>query len=315
VNRDRVTIGECFARDGLQHEPVFVDTPVKVALLEAFAEAGFTRVEATGYSHPDRVPALRDASAVLAGVRRYEGVALKATCPNVKAVTRAIADLEAGHGADELSMLVSATESHTERNLGTTRERQWEAIAEMARLAGDRFVLVGVISVAFGCPFEGAVDPGRVADDLHRFAALGADRVTLGDTTGLATPLSVGRLVRRLSGTDGLCPIVAHFHDTRGLGLANCVAAFEAGCRSFDSCFGGVGGHPQKIRYGGGHTGNVATEDLVNLFESTGVRTGLDLARVLDASRLCEEALGRQLGSAVARTGFGLPTEAVLDRG
>jgi hydroxymethylglutaryl-CoA lyase len=311
---DRVTICECFARDGLQHEPAFLATEVKIGLLDAFADAGFTRIEATGYSHPERVPALRDASAVLAGVARRPGVALKATCPNVRAVERAMRDLEAGHGADELSVLVSATESHTQRNLRTTRERQWETVAEMARAADGRFALVGVVSVAFGCPFEGAVDPGRVAADVERFAQLGVERVTLGDTTGLATPVSVARLLRRLA-DDGACPVVAHFHDTRGAGVANCVAALDAGCRAFDSAFGGVGGHPARIRYGGGHTGNVATEDLVNLLESMGIDTGLDLDRIMVASRACEQALGRELHSAVARAGFGLAAEAVIGHG
>ncbi|MFC6882261.1 MULTISPECIES: hydroxymethylglutaryl-CoA lyase [Actinomadura] len=306
---DRVTICECFARDGLQHEETDVPTDVKIGLVGAFAEAGFTRVEATGYSHPERVPALRDASAVLAGLPRPRGVAYKATCPNPRAVQRAVADLDAGHGADELSLLVSATESHTERNMRTTRERQWAAVAEMARLAAGRFRLVGVVSVAFGCPFEGRVDPGVVVEDAARFAELGVDMVTLGDTTGLATPSTVKDMFRRITSAlsserSGL-PVVAHFHNTRGSGLANCVAALEAGCRDFDSSFGGVGGHPARIRYGGGLTGNVCTEDLVNLLESEGLDTGLDLDRVMAASRRCEEALGRPLHSMVARAGFG----------
>ena len=122
---DHATICECFARDGLQHESAHVPTDVKIELIGGFADAGFTRIEATGYSRPERVPALRDATAVLAGVPRRAGVAYKATCPNVRAVERAIADLDAGHGADELSLLVSATESHTERNMRTTRDLQW----------------------------------------------------------------------------------------------------------------------------------------------------------------------------------------------
>ncbi|RFS82950.1 hydroxymethylglutaryl-CoA lyase [Actinomadura spongiicola] len=308
---DRVTICECFARDGLQHEETFVPTEVKIDLIGAFAAAGFTRIEATSYSHPERVPAFRDAGAVLAGLPRPAGVAYKATCPNPRAVERAIADLDAGHGATELSLLVSATESHTERNMRTTRARQWERVAEMVRLAAGRFRLVGVISVAFGCPFEGAVDPGVVADDAARFADLGVDLVTLGDTTGLATPTSVKgmfrRVTERISTTGAQAPpIVAHFHNTRGGGLANCVAALEAGCRDFDSSLGGVGGHPAQIQYGGGMTGNVCTEDLVNLLESEGVDTGLDLDAVMAASRRCEEALGRPLHSMVARAGFGL---------
>jgi len=301
---DRVTICECFARDGLQHEPEFVPTATKLELLEHFVAAGFRRIEATSYSHPERVPAFTDASAVLAGAPRRPGVAYKATCPNVRAVQRALADLDGGTGADELSMLVSASESHTERNLRTTRERQWAAVTEMATLAAERFRLVGVVSVAFGCPFEGDVDPGRVVEDVARFVDLGVGAVTLGDTTGVATPPAVAELFARLDREVPGVPVIAHFHDTRGAGIANAVAALEAGCRHFDSAFGGVGGHPAAISYGAGQTGNVCTEDMVSLFEAMGVDTGIDLDALAQASRACEEALGRSLHSQVARAGF-----------
>ena len=301
---DAVTICECFARDGLQHETVFVPTASKIALLERFSAAGFTRIEGTSYSHPGRVPAFADASEVLAGVTHRPGVAFKATCPNPHAVGRALADVDAGHGAEELSFLVSATESHTSRNLRATREGQWKRVGEMARLAAARFRIVGVVSVAFGCPFEGAVDPGRVAEDVARFVDLGADAVTLGDTTGVATPAAVADLFGRLERSHPGLPVIAHFHNTRGTGVANAVAALDAGCRHFDSALGGVGGHPATIGYGAGLTGNVCTEDLVSLFDAMGVRTGLDLDRLAAASRACEEALGRPLHSMVARAGF-----------
>ncbi|GAA1278710.1 hydroxymethylglutaryl-CoA lyase [Pseudonocardia aurantiaca] len=301
---DAVTICECFARDGLQHEPAFVPTETKVALLERFVAAGFIRIEATSYSHPERVPAFADASLVLAGVTHRPGLAFKATCPNPRAVERALADLDRGAGAEELSLLVSASESHTERNLRTTREHQWERVVEMARLAGRRFRLIGVVSVAFGCPFEGRVDPGRVAEDVARFVDLGADAVTLGDTTGVATPGAVAYLFHRLDRSHPGLPVVAHFHNTRGTGIANAVAALDAGCRHFDSAIGGVGGHPSSISYGAGLTGNVCTEDLVSLFDAMGIATGLDLDTLAAASTACEEALGRPLYSMVARAGF-----------
>lgn len=305
----RVTVCECFVRDGLQHETVSLATADKVEAIDRFARAGFSRIEATSYSHPDRVPAFRDASEVLAGVTRRDGVFYKATCPNLRAVHRAVADLDAGHGANELSLLVSATGSHTERNLRTTRAAQWDAVAEMVHAAAGRFRLVGVISVALGCPFEGAVDPGVVAADVSRFAGLGVELVAIGDTTGLATPGTVRRLFRRvLDEAPGVVP-VAHFHDTRGTGLANCMAALDAGCRHFDSAFGGVGGHPVQIQYGGGYTGNVATEDLVNLLEAEGLDTGLDRDAVLDAAAFCERLLGRELHGMVARSGYGLLPE------
>jgi hydroxymethylglutaryl-CoA lyase len=300
-----VTLCECFARDGLQHESRVLDTPTKVAIIDLFSAAGFPRIEATSYSHPTQVPGFGDASAVLAAIRRRPGTHYKATCPNGRAVERALADRAAGHGATELSLLVSATEEHTRRNLRTTRAAQWEAVAAMAAAAGTAFRLVGVVSMALGCPFEGTVDAGRVVDDVRRFAALGVRHVTLGDTTGLGTPTTVRRLFGRLlSEVPEVTPIV-HLHDSRGLGIANCLAAYEAGCRWFDCAFGGVGGHPSGIPYGEGFTGNVATEDLVNVLEAEGIRTGLDLDAVTRASRACEKALDRPLLSRVARSGWG----------
>lgn len=301
---DSLTLCECFARDGLQHEDAFVPTDVKVSLIDAFTAAGFPRVEASSYSHPDQVPAFRDSGDVLRLINRRDGVFYKMTCPNLKAIDRAIADRDAGFGAEELSLLLSATDSHSQRNLKKTRAQQWDMIEQMAARAGGRFRLIGVISVALGCPFEGDVDPGVVIADLERFGRLGAKHITVGDTTGTATPKSVRTLFSRaLQEVPQVTPI-AHFHDTRGSAIANCVAAYDAGCRWFDSAMGGVGGHPHRITYGQGDTGNVATEDLVNLFEAEGVSTGLDIDKLIAASQACEAALGRPLKSRVARSGF-----------
>ena len=297
-----VTLCECFARDGLQHEPRFVPTATKRALVERFAALGFPRVEATSYSNPKVVPQFADATDLLKTLQRKAGVFYKATCANVKAVERAVADLEAGYGANEVSLLVSATESHTRKNLNRTRAEQWQNIADMVAAANGRFRLVGTISVAFGCPFEGKVDVETVASDVERFMKLGVEHVALGDTTGMATPATVRQMFTRLK-EKRLVPI-AHFHDTRGTGLVNYLAAYEAGVRHFDSSFGGVGGHPAKVKYGGGHTGNVCTEDLVNLFESMSIATGIDLDGLLATAELCEQALGRELHGRVTRSGL-----------
>jgi len=296
-----VTLCECFARDGLQHEPAFVPTEAKRALVERFAALGFPRVEATSYSNPKVVPQFADASELLRNLPRRAGTYYKATCANPKAVERALADLDAGHGVNELSLLVSASEAHTQKNLRRSRAEQWANVEDMVRLAGGRFRLVGTVSVAFGCPFEGKVDPGVVAEDAARFVALGVAHVALGDTTGLATPKSVSALAGRMPRE---ATLIAHFHDTRGTGLVNCVAAYDAGIRFFDASFGGVGGHPAKVEYGGGHTGNVCTEDLVNLFESMGIGTGVDLDGLLDTARFCERVLGRELHGRVTRSGL-----------
>ena len=296
-----VTLCECFARDGLQHEPGFIPTATKRALVERFAALGFARVEATSYSNPKVVPQFADASELLRTLQRTPGVYYKATCANVKAVERALADLDAGYGANEISLLVSATEAHTQKNLNRTRAEQWQNIAAMVAAANGRFRMVGTVSVAFGCPFEGKVDAGSVIADVQRFAELGVTHTALGDTTGMATPVSVRKLFERIE--KPVIPI-AHFHDTRGTGLVNYVAAFEAGVRHFDSSFGGVGGHPAKVKYGGGFTGNVCTEDLVSLFESMGIDTGIDTERLLETAEFCEQALGRELHGRVTRSGL-----------
>jgi hydroxymethylglutaryl-CoA lyase len=293
-----VTLCECFARDGLQHEPAFVPTAVKRRLIERFGALGFPRIEATSYSNPQVVPQFADASALLKSLPRRPGTFYKATCANPKALERALADLDAGYGVNEISLLVSASEAHTQKNLKRTRAEQWANVEEMVRLAQGRLRLVGTVSVAFGCPFEGRVDPGVVAEDAARFMSLGVAHVALGDTTGLATPPKVKDLVRR---TPKDATLIAHFHDTRGTGLVNYVAAWEAGVRWFDSSFGGVGGHPAKVQYGGGYTGNVCTEDLVSLLESMGVATGIDLDGLVATARFCEEVLGRELHGRVAR--------------
>ena len=297
---DAVILCECFARDGLQHEPAFIPTATKRALVERFAAIGFRRVEATSYSNPKVVPQFADASELLSTLQRRPGVHYKATCANVRAVERALADLDAGFGASEISLLVSASESHSRKNLNRSRAEQWQNIAEMVDAARGRFRLIGTISVAFGCPFEGAVAPSVVVSDYERFLSLGVAHIALGDTIGAATPFSVKTMFGALKG--GI-PI-AHFHDTRGTGLVNYVAAYEAGVRYFDSSFGGVGGHPAKVKYGGGFTGNVCTEDLVNLFESMGIPTGIDRGGLLATAQACEQALGRELHGRVTRSGL-----------
>ena len=297
---DAVTLCECFARDGLQHEAAFVPTTAKRALVERFARLGFPRVEATSYSNPKVVPQFADASELLKSLERKPGVYYKATCANVRAVERALADLDAGYGANEISLLVSATESHSQRNLNRSRAEQWQNIADMARAAKGRFRLIGTLSVAFGCPFEGRVDPGAVVADFEKFRSLGVEHVALGDTIGTATPIAVREMFARIKGGTP----IAHFHDTRGTGLVNYVAAYEAGVRWFDSAFGGVGGHPAKVKYGEGHTGNVCTEDLVNLFESMGIATGVDLDGLMATAELCERTLGRELHGRVTRSGL-----------
>ena len=299
-----VVLCECFARDGLQHEPDFVPTPTKRALIERFAALGFQRIEATSYSNPKVVPQFADASELLQSLGRRDGVHYKATCANVRAVERAIADLDRGFGVTEISLLVSASEAHSLKNLRQSRAEQWENVRKMVAAAQGRLRLIGTISVAFGCPFEGAVDASVVTADAIRFYELGVHHIALGDTTGMATPAAIKDMVARLRSEVPTPTLIAHLHDTRGTGLVNALAAYDSGVRCFDCSFGGVGGHPAQVKYGGGYTGNVCTEDLVNLLESLGIDTGIALDGLLDAARLCEETLGRELHGRVTRSGL-----------
>ena len=300
----QVILNECFARDGLQNETIFVPTDTKVALINRFTELGFQRVEATSYANPQRVPQFADASEVLAKMRRGENILYKASCGNVRAVERANADYDKGLGPNEISLLASASESHSKKNLNATKDEQWRRIQEMVNVAGGRYNLVGSLSVAFACPFDGVISPEIVKEDCERFAELGVRTISLGDTIGAATPDLIETMFETLIASHPQLTFVAHFHDTRGLGLANCLAAYRAGCRYFDSAFGGAGGHPAKIKYGGGYTGNVATEDLVNMFEAMGISTGIKLDALIETARMCEEVVGRELYGKVTRTGL-----------
>jgi len=298
-----VILCECFARDGLQHEPGTIPAAEKAAMIDRIADVGFRRIEITSFAHPKYVPQFADADAVLAAVRPRPGVLFKATCPNAQAVRRARDALARGRGPEELSFLVSASEGHTRKNLRRSRAEQWANVEEMAAEAGDGFTLVGTISVALGCPFEGEVPPERVLEDARRFVALGVNRIAIGDTVGSGTPPRVRALVALLRDALPEAVFIAHFHDSRGTGIANCVAALDAGLRHFDTALGGTGGHPAEIAYGEGFTGNVCTEDLATLFEAMGVSTGLDPERMRDAGRAAEAMLGRTLHSRALRVG------------
>ncbi len=306
---DAVVLCECFARDGLQHEADFIPTDTKVEVIDAFSALGFRRVEATSYSHPKYVPQFADADEVLRRVQRRKGTRLKATCPNLNAVRRAIAAADAGYGPEEISLLVSASDSHSRKNLNRSREEQWELVEAMVAEGRGRFVLVGTVSVALGCPFEGRVPLDRVVADAKRMARAGVEHIAIGDTTGMGTPRSVADLFATLVAELPGCKLIAHFHDTRGTGIANCMAAYDVGVRYFDTAFGGVGGHAALIQYGEGYTGNVCTEDLATMFEGMGISTGLDLTRMLEVAHRCEEVLGRQLHGMVTRSGLGLLKE------
>lgn len=281
----RAQIVEVGPRDGLQNEPVMVTTDDKVGYLEALVDAGLTRIEAVSFVHPDRVPQMADAEAVMARVPRRAGVRYAGLVLNRRGLARA-----AGAGVDEVNVVVVASETFSRRNQGTSIEdalRVAEDVVAGAAAAG-LFTTV-TIGAAFGCPFEGEVPARRVAAIARRAAATGADEIALADTIGVAVPADVTRRLDAVGEVTGT-PLRCHFHNTRNTGYANAVAALHSGATTLDASSGGIGGCPFAPRA----TGNIATEDLLYLLSRSGVETGLQLPKVLVPSARVGQLLGKQ---------------------
>jgi len=292
-----VRIREVGPRDGFQNEPEVIPTADKVRLIDLLSETGLERIEVTSFVRPDVIPQLADAEEVLASIERRDGVSFSVLIPNGKGLERALGLRDR---FDEANFFLSASETHNRENVNRTVEEsltELEEVIPAARAEGLR--CEGVISTSFGCPYEGRIEPNTVIAVAERLAAAGCEEVGFGDTTGMANPVQVEAFFReasdRLSGVE----LTAHFHNTRGQGLANAYAALNAGVTSFESSFGELGGCPVPP----GSVGNVATEDLVSMFSEMGVGTGIDLERLVEASSAAQQVLGRTLGSHVLKAG------------
>jgi hydroxymethylglutaryl-CoA lyase len=289
---DEVLIREVGPRDGFQNEREVIPTDDKVRLIELLARTGVRRLEVTSFVRPDVIPQLADAEDVLARISVPAGVSLSVLVPNERGLERALRVRDRFH---EVSCFLSASESHNRRNVGRGVEESLAGLERVIpRARGEDLRVEAVISVAFGCPYEGVVAPPRVHAIARRLIAAGAQEIAFGDTTGMANPVQVGRFFEAARAELGhAVELTAHFHNTRGQGLANVLAALGAGCRSFESSFGELGGCPVPP----GATGNIATEDLVGMLEEMGIATGVSLERVLAAAAAAREVLGRPLGS------------------
>jgi hydroxymethylglutaryl-CoA lyase len=287
----RVRIREVGPRDGFQNEPEVLPTDVKVRLIELLAATGLRRIELTSFVRPDVIPQLADAGAVLESVTLPDTVSASVLIPNEKGLERA---LEHRAKFQEINGFMSASETHNQKNVGRSVAESLDGLrSTFARARAEGLRCEGVISTSFGCPYEGHVHPGRVLAIAQELAEAGAEEVGFGDTTGMANPLQVRDFFEQAGPALPDIELTAHFHNTRGQGLANVLAALEAGVESFESSFGELGGCPVPA----GATGNIASEDLVSMLEEMGIRTGVDLGALLDASRAAQQALGRPLGS------------------
>jgi hydroxymethylglutaryl-CoA lyase len=283
-----VSIREVAPRDGLQNEEP-IPTDAKVALIDALSGTGVRRIEAVSFVHPKAIPQMADADEVWARAWHNPDVRYSALIPNTRGAERAIRA-----GFREIEVVVSASDTHNRRNLNRSTDESLDDIAGLIPLVhGAGASLEVIVATSFGCPFEGDIDPGRVASIVDRVRAEGADRIAFGDTTGMATPRRVRDLLSAVR------PDLLHFHNTRGTGLANVLTALELGVTEFDASVGGIGGCP----YAPGASGNIASEELVHMLEDMGIATGIDLDALIGVAELAEKLLGRTLPSGVLRAG------------
>jgi len=283
-----VSIREVAPRDGLQNEEP-IPTDAKVRLIDALSGTGVQRIEAVSFVHPKAIPQMADADEVWARAWHNPGIRYSALIPNSRGAERAIKA-----GFREIAVVVSASDTHNRRNLNRSTDESLADIAALIPLVhAAGATLEVIVATSFGCPFEGDIDPDRVASIVERVRAGGADRIAFGDTTGMATPRRVRDLLSAVR------PDLLHFHNTRGTGLANVLTALDLGVTEFDASVGGIGGCP----YAPGASGNIATEEVVHMLEDMGIATGIDLESLIEVAELAEKLLGRTLPSGVLRAG------------
>jgi hydroxymethylglutaryl-CoA lyase len=297
-----VRIREVGPRDGFQNEPEVLDTADKVSLIDCLSGTGLARIEVTSFVRPDVIPQLADAEHVLRSIGRRRGVSYTVLIPNERGLERGLALMEeAGERLfDEVNLFLSASETHNRKNVNRSVEESLAGLERVIARAGEAGLRCeGVISVSFGCPYEGEVPLERVFGIAERLAEAGCEEVAFGDTTGMANPIQVGEFFEAARERLGGVELTAHFHNTRGQGLANVLAALEAGVESFESSFGELGGCPVPK----GATGNIATEDLVSMLHEMGIETGIELERLLACAHRVQEVLGRPLSGHLLTAG------------
>jgi len=290
----RIYFNEVVTRDGFQNEPAFVETADKVALIDELSQCGFAKIEVTAFVSPKAIPMLRDAEEVMGRITRRAAVQYTALVPNVRGAERA---LEAR--VDELNLVMSVSQTHNLANLRMTREKSFAAIKEVVTQVNGQVPINVSLSTAFGCPMQGQIELNEVMDWARRFADLGVRGLTLCDTTGMANPRQVRLFSDAVVSSLGRLELTMHFHNTRGMGLANVLAAVESGITSFDGSLGGLGGCP----YAPGASGNICTEDTIHMLQTMGLETGVDLERLIHLARALPGLVGHPTPGQLAQAG------------
>jgi len=290
----RIHFNEVVTRDGFQMEPRFVPTDDKVALIDALSQCGYAKIEVTSFTSPRAIPMLRDAEEVMGRIRRVPGVEYTVLVPNLRGAERAMESR-----ADELNLVMSVSQTHNLANLRMTREQSFAGLAEVIRVVDGRVPVNVSLSTVFGCPMEGEVAQDEVMRWGSRFADLGVRGLTLCDTTGMAHPAQVRRLVDAAQQVFAGLQLTLHFHNTRGMGLANVLAALQGGIERFDGSLGGLGGCP----YAPGASGNISSEDAVHMLDAMGYDTGIDMDRLLAVARQLPGIVGHDVPGQLAKAG------------
>lgn len=301
-----VILCECWARDGLQSVPKFIPTADKIEMLNRMTDAGFRKMEVTSFSHPKLLPQFSDAVEVLKGIRRKDGVSYVVLMPNLKGFERLEVCQKEGHGASELILMISSSEKHNLLNFRATHEQAMKEHAEIMRRSHALGIkVIGCAGTVYGCPVTGDMSTAEVAKIVKFYLDEGAQTIMLGDTTGVANPRLVRERIGELRSLFPQAEFIAHFHDTRGTGIVNSLAALELGLRYVDGSIGAIGGQPATgaPKYSTGNTGNTCTEDLVGMLHEMGVSTGVDIQQLIQAGLRAEEIVGQRLRSNLVYAG------------
>jgi hydroxymethylglutaryl-CoA lyase len=290
----RLFFNDVVARDGFQIEPTFIPTDDKVALIDALSQCGFAKIEVTSFTSPKAIPMLRDAEEVMRRIQRVPGVEYTVLVPNLRGAERAFESR-----ADEFNLVMSTSETHNRANLRMDREKSVAALAEVIRFVDGRTPINVSLSTAFGCPMEGDVPQSVVEQYVQRFADLGVRGISICDTTGMAHPAQVSKMAEDLLRKCDSVQLTFHFHNTRGMGLANILAAVQSGITRFDGSLGGLGGCP----YAPGASGNISSEDAIHMLDAMGYETGIDLDALLRIAKQLPQIVGHGVPGQVVKAG------------
>jgi hydroxymethylglutaryl-CoA lyase len=290
----RLYFNDVVARDGFQIEPNFIPTEDKVKLIDGLSQCGFAKIEVTSFTSPKAIPMLRDAEELMGRIFRAPGVEYTVLVPNLRGAERALESR-----ADEFNLVMSASETHNLANLRMTREKSFSGLVEVIRHVDGRTPINVSLSTAFGCPMEGNVPQAVVEEFVKRFVDLGVRGVTICDTTGMAHPTQVARMADDLQKQFAELQLTFHFHNTRGMGLANVLAAVQSGIVRFDGSLGGLGGCP----YAPGASGNISSEDAIHMLDAMGYDTGINIPKLIDLARELALIVGHSVPGQVTKAG------------